>query len=311
MLAVFGITFPIFAMVALGYGLVAKAVFKPADMRLFGAYVMNIALPALIFSAVARAPVNEVFNPAYMGVYLVGGLVTILIAFFWFSAVTDPARRGVAVMGAACPNSGFVGYPLMLIAFPDIAGLVLAMNMLVENVVLIPIALTIIEMGKGAGEGHPLARIRKVLFGVIKRPMVIGLILGLAVSVSGVTIPGPADRLLQMLANSAAALSLLVIGGSLAGIPVRGARALAGQIVAAKLLLHPAVTFLVLLGFAALGLGLTGDLRSAVLLAAAMPMFGVYSVFAQETGHQGLASIAQLGATALAFVTLNALLMVL
>lgn len=311
MFAVLGITFPIFAMVALGYGLVAKGVFKPADMRVFGAYVMNIALPALIFTAVASRPARDVFNPAYMSVYLIGALATMLVAFLWFSATTDPARRGVAVMGSTCPNSGFVGYPLMMILFPDHAGLILAMNMLVENVVIVPAALVIMELGKPAGVGHPAARVGKVLLGVLRRPMVIGMLLGLAVSLSGISLPAPMDRLTTMVAASAAALALLVIGGSLVGIPVRGSRSLAGQIMAGKLLFQPIFTLLAVLGLGALGLSLTGDLRTAVLLSSAIPMFTIYSVFAQEVGQEGLASIAQLGATTASFVTLNLLLVLL
>jgi malonate transporter and related proteins len=311
MLAVFGITFPIFAMVALGYGLVARGAFKAADMRVFGAYLMNIALPALIFTAVATRPAREVFNLPYMGAYLAGALATMLIAFLWFSATTDAARRGVGVMGSSCPNSGFVGYPLMLIVFPDLAGQILAMNLLVENVVIVPLALMVMELGKPSGAGNPVARLGKVMLGVIRRPMVVGMLLGLAVSLIGVNLPGPVERLTSMVAASAAALALLVIGGSLAGLPVRGNRALAGQIVAGKLLLQPALTFLAVIGLGALGMGLTGDLRVAVVLSAAVPMFSIYSVFSQEVGHEGLASLAQLGATTAAFVTLNLLLAVM
>lgn len=312
MLAVLGITFPIFAMVALGYGMVSRGlVFKPADMKVLGAFVLNVALPALIFSAVAARPMREVFSVGYMGAYLAGGLATALIAFLWFSATTGPGRRGVGVMGTTCPNSSFVGYPLMLVALPDIAGVVLAMNILVENIVLIPLALVIIEIGKATGEAHIGRRIAGVLLGVLKRPMVIALILGLVVSASGVGLPAPLTRLLQMVAGSAAALALFVIGGSLVGINARGNRALAVQIVAGKLVLFPLMTFLAVIGLGALGVSLTPDMRAAVILAAAMPMFTIYTVFAQEVGHEGLASIAQLWATTAAFATLNILLVVL
>ena len=311
MFTVLGITFPIFAMVLLGYGLVARGVFAVADKRVLGRYVLNIALPALIFQAVASRPVAEVFHPGYMGAYLAGGLVTMALAFGWFSLTTDPARRSVGVMGATCPNSGFVGYPLMLIPFPGQAGLILAMNMLVENVVLIPLALVIMELGKPAGTGHPFARMGKVLLGVVKRPMVIGMVLGLAISLSGLALPAPVTRLVGLVAASAAALALIVIGCALVDLPARGNRALAGQIVLGKLVAMPLITWLAVLGLGALGVAVTGDLRAAVILSAAVPMLTIYSVFAQEAGHEGLASLAQLGATAGAFVTLNLLLAVL
>jgi len=49
----------------------------------------------------------------------------------------------------------------------------------------------------------------------------------------------------------------------------------------------------------------------ALILSAAMPMFGIYTVMAQDYGHEGLASIALLGATAASFFTLSGLLILL
>ncbi|MEJ1992558.1 MAG: AEC family transporter [Maritimibacter sp.] len=311
MLMVFSITFPIFAMVVLGYVLVAMGGLKPGDMRVFGRYVMNIALPVLVFQSVASRPAAEVFQPGYMGAYLIGGLITIALGFVWFSFATDPGRRGIAVMGTTCPNSGFIGYPLMLLLYPNLAGSVLAMNMLVENAVFIPLALVLIEMGKPSGEAHPLRQVRNVLIGVIKRPLVIGIILGLVASLTGLSLPAPVMRLTGLVAASAAAPALIVIGGSLVVLPVRGNRALAGQIVLGKLIVMPLATALAVLAIMALGVPLSDDLRIAVILAAAMPMFTIYTVFSQEAGHEGVASIALLGATAASFLTLNLLLAVL
>lgn len=300
MTAILGITFPIFAAIALGYGLVRWQVFRSADMRVLGGYVMQIALPALIFNAVASRDIGEVFNLPYMTAFLMGGLVTMGIAFGWFSAITGPQRRAVGAMGATVPNSGFIGAPMMLILFPDIAGLILAMNMLVENVILIPLALALIEAAKGGG-----FHLGKVLLGVFRRPMVIGLLVGLLVSVLGVTLPAPLTRLIDMIAGSAAPIALIVIGGSLAGLAVKGNRALAAQIAVAKLVVHPLVTLAAITLLGLMGLGLGGDLRVALILSTAVPMFTIYTVLAQETGHEGLASLALLVATVASFVTLN------
>lgn len=306
MLAILGITFPIYAAIALGYATTSGGWFRPTDMQVLGRYVLNIALPALSFHAVATRSVAEVFNPTYMSVYLIGGLATIAMAWTWFR-VTDAnaSRRGVAVMGATCANSGFVGYPVMLLAFPDMAGAILAMNMLVENLVIIPIVLAIMEMGREGAHDGPIAKLRRVMLGVLKRPMVIALAAGFVVSISGLTLPEPILRLFDMLAASASALALFVIGGSLVGLPLIGNRALALQITFGKLFLHPALVFLALL---LLGSGLSPELQAAVILSAAMPIFTIYTVFAMEYGREGVASIALLGTTVGAFFTLTLLL---
>lgn len=308
--AILSITFPIYAAIGIGYLVVAKGWFSASDMRVLGKYVLNIALPALLFNAVASRDLGQVFQPGYMLVFLAGGLATIAIAFLWFSfAAPDKPRRAVAVMGSACPNSGFIGYPVMLLTFPDLAGVILALNFLVENVVLIPLCLILMDLSRPQDGLSIPRRIGRILWGVLTRPMVLGLLAGLAVSLLRLPLPDTATRLFQMLAASASALSLVVIGGSLVGLPLKGNRALAAQIAGAKLVLHPAMVALATLALTAAGLvTLPADLHIAVILSAAMPMFGIYTVLAQEQGLEGVASIALLLATSAAFVTLSGLL---
>jgi len=307
---ILGITFPIYAAVVIGYAVVRLGWFKPQDMAVLGKYVLNVALPALLFNAVAGRDLGEVLHPGYLLVMATGGLATIAAAWLWFSATApDKPRRALAVMGASCPNTGFVGYPVLLLVLPDLAGVILALNFLVENILIIPLCLVLMDLAAGRGGGSPLRLVGKALFDLLKRPMVIGLLLGLAASASGLTLPAPVNRMMGMLAASAAALSLIVIGGSLVGLPMKGNKLLAGQIAAAKLLLHPAMITLTVLALPLLGLAaLSEEMRIAAVLSAAMPMFGIYTVLAQERGLGGAASIAMLMATSGAFVTLSALL---
>ena len=304
------ITFPIYGAIAIGYLVVAKGWFSGGDMRMLGKYVLNIALPALLFNAVASRDIAEVFHPGYMLVFLLGGLATIAVAWVWFTATgMDKARRAVAIMGSASPNSGFIGYPVMLLAFPDLAGLILALNMLVENFVLIPICLILMELAKPGPSRPAIRTITLAMLSVLKRPMVLGLLAGLLVSLAHIPVPQMADRLFGMLAASAAGLSLIVVGGSMVGLKLTGNQARALQVAFGKLLLHPALMALAALGLPLLGLAvLPPDLYVAVILSAAMPMFGIYAVLAQELGLEGAASVAMLGTTVLGFFSLSGLL---
>jgi malonate transporter and related proteins len=311
--AILIITFPIFALIGVGYCAVRMGLFASSDMKVLGKYVLNIALPALLFNAVASRDLNDVLNLGYILVFAFGGLLTVAVTFAWFTFQgTGPARRAIATMGAACPNSGFVGYPVMLLVFPDLAGVVLALNMVVENFLLIPLCLMLLEASRDR-QGKSLLRIAgQIMLNVLRRPMVIGLMLGLVVMLSGLPVPQMVTRLMDVLAASSSALALFVIGGSLVGLPVIGQRSLAVQIMAAKLLLHPGLTAVVLVCLPFIGLPvLSGDMATAVILSTAMPMFGIYTLLAQDYGHEGIASLALLGATVGAFFTLSALLAVL
>lgn len=310
MTAILSITFPIYAAIAIGYLIVARGWYSAADMRVLGKYVLNIALPALLFTAVASRDLSEVFQPGYMLAFGLGGLGTILVAWLWFTLTgIDKSRRAVAVMGTTCPNSGFVGYPTMLLIFPDIAGVILALNFLVENFLLIPICLVMMDLAKEERSLSIVGTIGNTLLGVLKRPMIIGLLLGLFVSILQIPIPDMADRLFTMLAASASALSLIVVGGSLVGLQMSGNRARAFQVAIGKLLVHPTLVAMAAMVLPFFGLmALTPDMYVAVILSAAMPMFGIYTVLAQDLGLEGPASIALLAATALAFFTLSILL---
>ena len=313
MTQILAITFPIYGAITLGYLVVAKGWFGPGEMRTLGKYVLNIALPALLFNAVASRKIVEVFQPDYMLAYGVGGLATIATAWVLFTLRgTDPQRRALGVMGSTCPNNAFIGFPIMLLAFPAKAEIILALNLLVENILLVPICLLLMEGASGNRQGSLLRHICAILLNVLKMPMVIGLLLGLAVSLVNLPLPTPFTQLTGMLAASASALSLVVIGGSLVGLPLHGNRGLAAQITFTKLLIHPALAALAVLALTAMGwVALTPDFYSAVILSAAMPMFGIYTVLAQKQGLEGAASIAMLAATTTAFVTLNIFLLFL
>ncbi len=313
MIAILGITFPIYAALGLGYLLVWRGVFDQKDNKSLGGFVFNVALPGLIFTTLAQRDPVEVFQAAYVLPYLIGSLVNIAAAYVLFTIRGfDAMRRAVGVMGSTCPNNGFVGYPVMLLAFPEIAGVVLTLNLVIETLILIPICLMLLEAASSDADQPLGPRLRQILWNVIKMPTMLALMAGLLVALLHVPIPTPFFRFTEMIAASAGAVSLVVIGGSLAGLPLRGNKSLAAQATLGQLLIHPALVALVAAGFMATGLlTIAPDIRAALILSAAMPMFATYTIFAQAKGHEGAASLASLASTVLAYFTLNALLWLL
>ena len=310
---VISITLPIFGAIAIGYASVAFGVFGKADMRVLGGYVLTIAMPALLFIAVATRDLGEVLHPGYLIAMTAGGLATAALGYALTAATgTGPARRAITVMGMTCPNSAFIGYPVLLLALPDIAATVLVLNFLVENIVMIPLGLMTLELARPRKDRSLLSVARGIFVDLLKKPFILGLLLGLAVSITGLPVPEPLSRLTGILAASASAVSLVVIGGTLYGLPLRGNRWLALKIAGGKLLLHPAMVAgaLALLALAGL-LPMDPDMRTAAILSAAVPMFSAFVVLAQPYGHDGVASLALLMATLGAFGTLTVLLAVL
>jgi len=176
----------------------------------------------------------------------------------------------------------------------------------------VPICLSLMALGRGSTAGSLGRVLRAVLMDLVRRPLLISLVAGLLFSLSGLHMPAVLDRLTGFVAMAASPLALFVIGGTLVGLPIRGARLLAAQIVAGKLLVHPALMVGALLVVPLIGFApLSGEMRAALMITATVPMLGVYPIFAQEDGQEGVASIALMGATLASFLSISLTLAVL
>ena len=153
MLSILGLTVPIYLVILVGYLAVRRELFTRDQMRVLTQFVILFALPALMFLAVSSRTVAEILNPTYLTAYAAGTLAAFGTGYLYarLRGATAPATRAFDGLGFSGSNSGYVGYPLMLLALPSVAGLVLGLNMLVENILLLPLTLAVASSGALAG----------------------------------------------------------------------------------------------------------------------------------------------------------------
>ena len=179
--------------------------------------------------------------------------------------------------------------------------------MIVENLVLLPIGLTLAERtGARVGSlGTVLAGIGRTL---IRNALLIAIVAGIAVAAAGVSLPYVAARPVAMVGTAAVPLALFVVGGRLAQLGARsGAPAEVARIVAGKLVGHPLAVGAALL----LMPGLDPVLLAGGLLFAAAPMMSIYPIFGARFGMAELSAKALLIATVCSCATLTALILLL
>jgi malonate transporter len=308
MFEILAITIPIYVAIALGYSLTRWGIFPKSDMRAFGTFVVKVAMPALLFNALSQRKVSDILNADYVMAYALASLLTLALGIVWALRVGRHSRSmsSCFAMGMSCPNSGFVGYPIILLSLGPIAGVALALNMIVENLLIIPLLLAWAETGQGQQRWHQI--VVQTLKGMLSNPMIWGIVLGFFFSWFEVQLPASLSRTVTLFAQASGALSLFVIGGSLVGLPVKGMGSNVAQIAVGKLLVHPLVMAFVLWWVLPIQ---DPVLRMAALLTCAMPMFGIYPILTQKHGHDGLSAAALLVTTMASFVSLNALLWLL
>ncbi|MAW86064.1 MAG: permease [Phyllobacteriaceae bacterium] len=308
MLSILSITGPIYLAILTGFISVRAGLFKASDMRLLGSFVLYVALPALLFTALSTKPFGEIIRPGYMTAYLIGSLIMVTLGYTFSRLVRGQgaAGAGMSAMGMSCPNSGFVGYPLGVLIYPDFAGVVLALNMLVENAIIIPFLLALASQQKG---GRPVTAFLMAAGRLVRNPLVIALALGLVVSLLPFELPSVLTRTVGLFAGAAAPVSLFVIGGTLAGLAIGGVWKDAVPVIAGKLLMHPLAILAGVSIVAASGLLPLTDLEvKALIITGALPIFGIYTILAQAHGQEELSAVALTGTTVVSFGTLSVLL---
>lgn len=302
MLQIFQITAPIFLLIGLGYLAAMGGLLNREQVRGIGTFVLTFAMPALLIKTLGTSPIQQTLIPGYLLAYGVGSLLAFVAAFSLSRWVRGDNLSGSAInaMGMSVSNSGFVGYPLVAAAIGSPAVLGMAMGMLVENLLMIPLALVLAEAGKQQGGGG--LKVLGMIFGrLLKNPVIIGITTGLGVSLLGIEIPALLFKPIDMLAGVSAPLALFVIGASLFGMKARGVWVDAAWIASGKLIVHP----LAVLGAFLLVPGIDPVMKAVGVLFACSPMMSIFPILGQRFGLEDRCSATLLVATVLSFFTIS------
>lgn len=306
---ILSITSPIFMVVFIGYVLTRRGLFAKDDIRTIGKFVVNLALPALVFKALSGSKLADILNISYLLAYATGSLLALCFGYLlgWVVKGRKPLASTFYAMGSSCSNSGFVGYPILLLTLPSVAGVALALNMMVENLLVIPLLLVMAERSShGTGGWDTL---KKLLRKLATTPLIIAMVAGVIAAIFEIKLPAMLVRTVDMVAAASGALSLFVIGGTLVGLPIGGVGKTVIPIVTGKLIIHPIGVAVGIILASVIGLApIDPTLRLAAILSAAMPMMSIYATLALQYGQEDFAAVAQLLTTIASFFTLSGLL---
>ncbi|WP_280563683.1 AEC family transporter [Chromohalobacter sp. 48-RD10] len=304
MLDILAITTPIFLLIGIGYLAVMLRLFSKDQVQGLGGFVINFALPALIFRALVQQPLDEVFNPVYLIAYG-GGSAVLFLGAWWLARHRGKplGESGILALGMSASNSGFIGYPIAAMVVGSSAVLALALSMVVENLLMIPTALAIAEASCQRGASF-LTILRKTMARLTRNPILIGILAGILAAISGITLPAPLFKAVDMLASAAAPTALFVVGGTLYGLRIGGMLNDVSQVVIGKLILHPLLILLMLWWLPPID----PTLATAAVILASAPMLSVYPILGQRYGHSELCTASLMLATLLSFITISSLL---
>lgn len=257
-MVVFEAILPIFGLIMLGYilgwrrWLVGEAAAGLANIT------FKLFMPAVLFTGIARAELSD------------GLSLTLLVAYFGpllavFTLVGLVAHRALGRasplgLTAAYSNNVLVGIPLVSTLLGP-ASLVYVFAILVFHSLIL---FSLQSFYSALGSGQQVSR--KALLKNLANPLIVGLLLGALVNVSGLELPLPVWRVAEWLAQAALPCALMVLGLSLSRYRLRpGATAVVLTLI--KLGVFPLAVWY----FSGLLPGLGHEARSVLVLLAACP----------------------------------------
>ena len=302
---VLSITVPVFALISLGFLAIKTKILAANASQVLSQFVVNFALPALLFRAISDKPVADVFHPVYLIGYGGGSLLTFAVLFYYCKKRRAKSTRQSAIfaMGGSFSNNLMIGYPVVLQVFGPLATVPLALTLMIENFIMFPLTL----MLAGANQDNQQSKVSIVwqsIKNVFKNPIILSIIIAVIFSILDIKLAEPANKVIDLLANAASGIALFSIGGLLVGVKLKAVVKEIFTVMLVKLLLHP---LLVLITFMILP-DVEPNLIAAAIVLASMPMFGIYPVIASPYGLGNTCAAILVATTVCSFFSLSIIL---
>lgn len=295
------IVVPLFALILTGFLFVRGRLLGPDGVKGIGAFVFNLAVPALLFRSMATGLPHDGSGLAVVYVYYLGAAIifglSMLVGRLAFGY--DLVHQALMAITATFSNSVLIGIPLIFSAFGRDGQIAVLLITSLHSAIFVTLATVLVEIGRGGG-ARPLAILRSVF----ANPLLVAVLVGAAWALADLGLPGPIDTFTRLLAGAAAPVALFALGATLAQFPVRGAARDIATITVLKMAVHPALVWLLAAAF-----GLSATETAVAVIIAALPSGVNPFILAQRYGiYVQRAASSVVVTTALAVVTAALLL---
>ena len=281
MQALLDVVLPVFLVIGFGYLAVMRAWFSQAGVAGVMSFAQNFAIPCLLFLAIARLDLSQSFDWRLLFSFYTGALSGFALGFLGARFVFKRDWEDAVVVGFCClfSNSVLLGLPLTERAYGADALEGNFAILVLHSPFCYGVGITMMELVRAEGHVGP-GLLRRVGKAMISNALIVGILLGFLVNISGIALPQTVWEGLDLMARAALPAALFGLGGVLAGYRFEGDMRLVLYMCLVALVMHPLITR---------GLGIVVSLpvegtRSAVLTAAMAPGVNAY-IFASLYGR--------------------------
>ncbi|MCM2561715.1 AEC family transporter [Lutimaribacter sp. EGI FJ00015] len=301
MQALLDIILPVFALIGFGYVAVWRGLFRESAVDGLMVFTQNFAIPALLFRAISTLDLGQNFDLSLLVSFYAGSSTGFFVGLLGGRYLFKRDWEDAVAIGFTClfANSLMLGLAMTERAYGADALQANYAIVAVHSPFCYGLGITAMEIARA--RGTPARAVPgKVLRAMFRNALVIGIMLGFAVNLTGATVPGMIEGAVDMLVRAAIPCALFGMGGVLYRYRPDGDFRIIAYVCVVSLLLHPSITWTL----GTLNKLSVDAMRSAVLTAAMAPGINAY-VFANMYGRaQRVAASSVLIATALSIGTI-------
>ncbi|KMJ46182.1 transporter [Xenorhabdus khoisanae] len=313
----FMIVAPIFLVIFIGYFFGRLRPDSGLSDKLINDYVLYIALPALLFLAIARADISELQQWGFITATLAGICVVYVLGMLAAKIMgIGLPQSSILSMGACYGTTGYMGVPILIAVYGESAALPAAIATILHNIpaiMAVIITYDIFSTRQSSGRISINQSFVRALKTTLSNPLTISVISGLIFVCFGIPVPIFLQTFAEFLGNAAGPTALFALGLGLSRLKVKEhingeALKLAIPMLLLKLGIQPLITFIC--AYYLFGMQQANNiwLITAIVMAAQPIGAGVY-VFANKYGFkQEIISFSIIISLLIALVTIPTIL---
>jgi predicted permease len=215
-LEILSLTFPVFAIVVIGYVTVKIGIISADIAAPLVQFVYRICLPALMFHIVASDPIKSLLNWDFWIAFGGGSLLVLglVILIGWRRLGNNVSHRALLAFSAVQTNTGFVALPILHAIFGAKGVPPAAIANLIIAAIMFPMLAIILQTARKGqpGERKPTWRL---VSEVLLSPMVWPTLLGFVFAAFAIPVPKPVNDILVILGSALTPCALFAIGASI------------------------------------------------------------------------------------------------
>ncbi len=277
-------TIPIFLVMVLGYIFKQIKLLDDSFVKTLNSFNFKVTLPALLLADIAEADFYAVWDTKFV-LFCFGVTILCICVIVALSAVfiKDKSIKGEFMQASYRGSAAVLGVAFIqnIYGSSSIAPLMILATVPLYNVV----AVIILSFTSPQSTGFDKAGLKKSIKGIATNPIILGIFIGMLISVSRIELPFIINKTLHSLAQLATPLALIGLG---AGFEGRKALAKIKPTIIStliKLFVMPAI-FLPVAAY----MGFRNEKMVAILIMLGAPTTVSCYIMSKNMGHEGVLS---------------------